>query len=84
MDNLWFKEDRATSTGENYSKNKAESEKALKNSTLMSRRLKGICEDLIRETYHMEEDVDHPAYERRVIAAASTRKAYNKIIKLLP
>lgn len=80
----WFKEDRANNTGTDYTKAKEASEKALRNSTLMSRRLKDICEEEVTATYHMEEDFDNPAYERRIIAAAAMRKAYKTIIKLLP
>ena len=84
MDNRWFKEDRANSTGDDYAEQKAKSEKALLNSTLMSRRLKDICEEEVKATYNVEEDFENPAYQRRVIAAAGARKAYKKIINLLP
>ena len=80
----WFKEDRANYSGDKYIEQKAASEKAIRNSTLMSRRLKDICEEEVRATYAVEEDFDNPAYERRVIAAAGMRKAYKKIINLLP
>ena len=83
MDSRWFKEDRQLPK-EERAKAKAETEKVLKNSTLMSRLLKGIIEDEIEGTYRVEEDINNPAYERAVIAAASRRKAFKDIIKLLP
>lgn len=84
MDSRWFKEDRANSTGETYPEAKAASEKALLNSTLMSRRLKDICEEEVRATYNVEEDFENPVYQQRILAAAGARKAYKKIINLLP
>jgi hypothetical protein len=84
MDTRWFKEDRTKYSGAEYTKQKAASEKAIRNSTLMSRRLKDICEEEVRATYHVETDFENPAYERLIIAAAATRKAYLTIIKLLP
>ena len=84
MDSKWFREDRKLPKGKEQDEAKKATEEALKNSTLMSRLLKGICEDEIERTYRDEEDIQDPAYARVVIAAASRRKAFKEIIKLLP
>jgi hypothetical protein len=83
MDNRWFKEDRALPKGE-QAEAIAETEKVLKNSTLIVRRLKAICEDEIQRTYRAEEDIENPAYTRIIIGAASRRKALKDIINILP
>jgi hypothetical protein len=83
MDSRWFKEDRQLPK-EERAKAKAETEKVLKNSTLMSRLLKDICEEEIERTYRVEEGFEDPHYERAIVVAASRRKAFRDIIKLLP
>ena len=83
MDNRWFKEDRKLPKGE-QAEAFSTTEEALKNSTLISRLLKGICEDEIDGTYRVEEDHLSTFYERAIIASASRRKAFKEIIKLLP
>lgn len=82
MDSRWFKEDRKLPKGERVEAQK-KTEESLKNSTLMSRLLTGICEDEIESTYKVEEDFNNPNYERLVVVAASRRKAFKEIIKLL-
>ena len=80
---LWFKEDRQLPK-EQQAEAKRESEKALRNSTFLNRRLTQILEDKIKETYLKEEDFENPAYERLIVASASRRKTLREIIDLLP
>ena len=83
MDSRWFEEDRKLPKSEQKIAQE-QSEKALKNSTLLTRRLTKILEDQIEKTYLQEEDFSDPAYNLKVIASASERKALKGIIKLLP
>lgn len=82
MDNRWFREDRKLPKND-QAKAIEQTKKALKSSTLMSRLLKGICEDEIERTYRVEEDINNPHYERAVIAAASRRKAFKDVMRLI-
>ena len=84
MDTRWFKEDREKFKGKELAEEKKASEKALRGSTLMIRRLKRILEDEINATYLDEEAYEHPAWERKVLAAAAERKAYRQVLNLLP
>lgn len=83
MDSMWFIEDRKLPKAEQAAA-KAESEKALKNSTLMTRRLGIILDRLLEGTYKDDEDFEKPGYHRRVIANASRRKTLREIKNLLP
>lgn len=83
MDSRWFKEDRRLPNKE-QKEAKGKTEEALKNSTLIVRLLTSILEDEIESTYLVEENFEHPAYNRLIIASASRRKTLKDIIKLLP
>jgi hypothetical protein len=80
----WFKEDRELYTGEELDTQKEETEKAIKNSSLLSRRLKRILEEDIERTLATEENFDDPAWERKTIAAAAERKTLRRVINILP
>ena len=82
MDSRWFKEDRTYPRSEQQEQIK-KSETALRNSTLLQRRLIKILEEDIEKTYSVEEDFDDPAWERKTIAAAAERKTLRRIMKLL-
>lgn len=83
MDRRWFKEEQALPRADRK-KAIEETTKVLVNSTIMARKLKGICEHEIESTYKVEEDVHKDYYERLIIAAGARRKAFKDIIKLLP
>jgi hypothetical protein len=83
VDNRWFKEDRENHPRSELKKQQAESEKALRASTLLTRRLTDILKEDIEKTYLVEEDFGDPAWERKTIAAAAERKTLRRIMKLL-
>lgn len=83
MDTKWFKEDREKYPRSEQKEQIEKSEKALRNSTLMRRRLLAILKDDIERTYLVEEDFDDPAWQRKTIAAAAERKTLRRIMKLL-
>ena len=84
MDNRWFKEDRENYKGEELKEQMEKSTKALKNSTLFSRRLVQILEEELEAAYKSDEDFSKPEWKTQAIASAATRKTLRKIIKLLP
>lgn len=83
MDTRWFMEDRQLPKEEQEDA-KAATEKALKNSTLLSRRLARILNDEVTKTYLKEEDYEGEGWKRKVLSNSARRKAFNEIIKLLP
>lgn len=83
MDSRWFKEDRALPKNE-QAEAVRESEKALKASTLLVRRLKLILEDEIQRTYRNEEDYARDNWQQVVLASAARRKTLKEVINLLP
>lgn len=83
MDNRWFKEDRDKYPRSEQQDQIKKSEKALRNSTLLVRRLKEMITEDIEKTYLVEEDFDDPAWERKTIAAAAERKTLRRYLKLL-
>lgn len=83
MDRRWFKEDRALPKSQQEEAIK-ESTKALKNSTLLIRRLKKILEEEIELTHRLDEDFSNPGWHTQAIANAATRKALKQVIKILP
>lgn len=83
LDSRWFKEDRKLPKEEQDAA-KAATTKALKNSTLMTRRLGIILEDMLEATLRNDEDFEKPEYETRSIANASRRKTIREIKNLLP
>jgi len=83
MDAQWYAEDRLLPKQE-QAEAMAATEAALKNSTLMTRRLHDILETMIERTLRNDEDFDKPNWDRRAIANASSRKTLRQIAKLLP
>ena len=83
MDARWFKEDRIKYPRSELDAQIRKSETALRNSTLIRRRLQEMLEEDIEKTYLIEEDFDDPAWQRKTIAAAAERKTLRRIIKLL-
>jgi len=83
MDAQWYAEDRLLPKQEQAAA-MAETDKALQNSTLMTRRLEDILENMIERTLRNDEDFEKPGWERRAIANASSRKTLRQIVKLLP
>lgn len=83
MDSRWFVEDRKGPPDE-IAESIEKSTIALKNSTLLTRRLKVILETEIDATNRKDEDFSNPTWEREAIANISRRKALREIIKLLP
>ena len=83
MDARWFAEDRKLPPSE-VTKAKQETEKALRNSTIMSRGLKRILEAEVEKTYANEESYKGTDWERQVFGLFQRRKTLKEIIKLLP
>lgn len=83
MDTRWFKEDREKYPRSEQKEQIGKSELALRNSTLLRRRLEQILEEDIEKTYLVEEDFDDPAWQVKTIAAAAERKTLRRIIKML-
>jgi hypothetical protein len=84
LDARWFKEDRVPGDPELTRQQTEASDKALRNSTLLTRRLTQILEEEVAKTYLEEEAYEKPEWERIVLASASRRKTLHEIIKLLP
>jgi hypothetical protein len=82
LDNRWFKEDRKLPKNEQAGA-KAESEKALKNSTLFQRRLDGILDDLIEASHRDDEDFTKPNWQLEAVSGVSRRKALREIKRLI-
>lgn len=86
MDSKWFEEDRALARNDkslDFAALKAESEKALKNSTLFQRRLDKILQDLVEESERADEDFSKPNWELQNVANISRRKTLREIKKLI-
>ncbi len=83
MDSRWFKEDRKLPRSE-VSKAIKESTKALKNSTLLVRRLTNILEEEVAKTYTTEESYEGAGWETKVQRLFARRQTLKEIIKLLP
>lgn len=83
MDGRWFKEDREKYPRSEQKDQIEKSEKALRNSTLLRRRLEEMIKEDIEKTYSVEEDFDDPAWQRKTIAAAAERKTLRRYLKLL-
>jgi hypothetical protein len=82
MDSRWFKEDRRLPRGE-QPKAIEESEKAIRNSTIVLRRLREVLEDSIEATYVNDEDFSSGNYAVRVASNAGKRKAFREILNLV-
>lgn len=83
MDSRWFQEDRKDKTGAERQQAIKESEKVLRNSTIIRERLKAILEDEFDKSIRTEEDFDNPNWERLVISQIARRKTLREIIKLI-
>lgn len=83
VDTRWYKEDREQYPRSEVKEQIEKTEQALRNSTLLTRRLTRILEEDIEKTYLVEEDFDDPAWQRKTIAAAAERKTLRRIMKLL-
>ena len=83
MDNRWFKEDREKYKGSELRTQVEASEKALKNSTLLARRLSRILQEEIEKTYLTEEAYEGEAWERKVLGASAERKALRRVQTLI-
>jgi len=83
LDARWFQEDRVLPK-EEQAEAKAESEKALRNSTLMSRRLRLILEQEYAKCIHLEDDFQSPGWKKRILALNARRKTLREIIGILP
>lgn len=87
MDSRWFKEDRDQYKDAELQKAKEESQKALKNSTFMARRLRRILNEEYEACLAQEEDmsVDFLGnYAQKILVLHARRKCLKDIIKLLP
>lgn len=82
MDSRWFQEDR-TLPHEEQAEAKEATETALRNSSLMHRRLVDILEGMYERTLKNEEDFDQPDYAISAAANASRRKTIREIQTLL-
>jgi len=83
LDSRWFKEDRALPKSEQQAAQEA-TEVALRNSTLMSRRLKAILDDEFEKCIKIEEDFDSPGWKKRIIALNARRRTLREIASILP
>jgi len=83
LDQRWFKEDRALPK-EDREKAQEESDIALRNSTLMSRRLTAILEEEYKKCIQIEDDFQSPGWKKRIIALNARRKTLREIIGILP
>ena len=83
MDSRWFSEDRKLPK-DDIKDAIEESTKALKASTLLSRRLTAILEEEVEKTYTREEQYTDADWDRVVFGLFQRRKTLKEIIKLLP
>lgn len=84
LDNRWFKEDRVVGDKDLTKQQTQDTDKALRNSTLIARRLTRIIEEMIDESNRADEDFSQPNWELHNVANISRRKTLREIIKLLP
>ena len=83
MDSRWFAEDRKLPKKDQAESIK-ESRTALKNSTLLSRRLSHILTQEVEKTYTKEEDYEGTDWAMHMYGLFARRKTLKEIIKLLP
>ena len=87
LDSRWFKEDRELPQAEQAQAMK-DSEKAIRNSTLIVRRLKQILEEEYQACLTKEEslsvDFSAPDFYKHVLSLHAQRKKLRDIINLLP
>ncbi len=85
LDSRWFKEDReAEGTRDELAVKIKESDKALRNSTLMSRRLKAILEEEYTKCITIEDDFQSPGWKKRILATNARRRTLRDILQILP
>lgn len=82
MDARWFQEDRKLPK-QDQEEAKELTRKALKNSTLLHRRLNTILTEMFEKTLVSDEDFETAGYEQRSIANASRRKTIRELQSLL-
>lgn len=82
MDSRWFSEDRKLPK-EEQKEAIEESKKALKNSTLFRRRLEGILQKELEDSYRKEEDFEAHNWEIVHISEVSRRKTLKDVMKLI-
>jgi hypothetical protein len=82
MDSRWFIEDRVLPKDERQAA-QAESEKALKNSTLFQRRLELILKGMIADSERSDEDFNDVNWQYKAAANIGKRKTLNEILKLI-
>ena len=83
MDTRWLREDRKLPKAE-QAKAIEESKKALKNSTLLVRRLTYILEEEVEKTYATEDSYEGADWERTIQRMFARRQTLKEILKLLP
>lgn len=83
MDSRWFSEDRKLPSTEQRQAI-VDTTTALKNSTLLTRRLTEILETEVSKTYTQEEDYTGDDWARIMFGQFQRRKTLKEIIKLLP
>ena len=83
LDSRWFEEDRKLPREEQAQAIK-ETEKALRSSTLLSRRLSVILEAEYQRCLQYEEDFQSEGWKKRVLAMNARRKTLREIIGILP
>lgn len=82
MNSKWFTEDRQLPAVE-QAEAIQESKKALKNSTLLTRRLRRILEELSEKSCKDDEDFSKPNWELEHVANISRRKTLKEILTML-
>jgi hypothetical protein len=83
MDSTWFVEDRAEGSSEEQHKAIEETKKALKNSTILTKRLDRILDAKLKKAYVDDEDFKQDDWRLNAIANASRRKTLREVKKLL-
>lgn len=83
LDSRWFEEDRKLPRDEQAQAIK-ETEKALRSSTLLSRRLTLILEREYEKCIQHEDDFQSPGWKKRILALNARRKTLREILNILP
>lgn len=83
LDSRWFEEDR-TLPREEQAQAIIDTEKALRSSTLLSRRLKVILEKEYERCIQYEDDFQTEGWKKRILAMNARRKTLREIIGILP
>ncbi len=83
LDSRWFEEDRRLPR-EEQTQAIQDTEKALRSSTLLSRRLSVILEREYEKCNQYEDDFASAGWKKRVLAMNARRKTLREIIGILP